>query len=86
MPTLTSDVQTPEIANHTPHLRMKWDTAVLKITPREVIEQLRAGDPSIEVTPAPKDELVMTVWMLQPGEAQIVAKRLQTILKAAHKG
>jgi L-seryl-tRNA(Ser) seleniumtransferase len=86
MPTLTSDVQVPEIANHVPHLRMKWDTAALKITPQQVIEQLRAGDPSIEVTPAPKDELVMTVWMLQPGEAQIVAKKLQTILKAAQKG
>jgi hypothetical protein len=50
-----------------------------------VIEQLRAGDPSIEVTPAPKDELVMTVWMLQPGEAQMVAKRLQAIFKAAQR-
>ncbi len=85
MPTLTSDVQVPEIANHTPHLRMKWDAAALKITPQQVIEQLRAGDPSIEVTPAPKDELVMTVWMLQPGEAQIVAKRLQAIFKAAQR-
>ena len=79
---MQSEVYVPEIANHVPHLRMKWDPAALKITPAEVVEQLRAGDPSIESTPAPKDELVFTVWMLQPGEAEIVARRLRTILKA----
>ena len=77
-----SEVYVPEIANHVPHLRMKWDRAALQITPAEVVEQLRAGDPSIESTPAPKDELVFTVWMLQPGEAEIVARRLRAILKA----
>jgi L-seryl-tRNA(Ser) seleniumtransferase len=83
LPTLTAEVYVPEIANHVPHLRFKWDAAALKITPAEVVKQLRAGDPAIESTPAGKDELVFTVWMLQPGEAQIVAKRLRSILKAA---
>jgi D-glucosaminate-6-phosphate ammonia-lyase len=84
-PTLTAEVFVPEIANHTPHLRLKWDAAALKIEPRDVVEQLREGEPSIEVTPAEKDELVMNVWMLQPGEAQIVARRLREILRRAKR-
>ncbi len=83
VPTLTSEIFIPEIANHVPHLRMKWDSTQLKLAPQDVIKQLREGDPSIEVTPAPKDELVIAVWMLQPGEAQIVARRLRAILKNA---
>lgn len=83
LPTLTSEVYVPEIANHTPHLRLKWDAAALKITPTEAVDQLRRGEPSVEVTPAAKDELVMNVWMLQPGEAQIVARRLREVLRGA---
>lgn len=83
VPTLTAEQFVPEIANHVPHLRMKWDPAQLKLSPADVIKQLREGDPSIEVTPAPKDELVIAVWMLQPGEAQTVARRLRAILKNA---
>ena len=81
--TLTSEVFVPEIANHVPHLRMKWDAAAVGMAPADVVKQLRAGDPSIEATPGFKDELVFTVWMLQPGEAQIVARRLRSILKSA---
>ncbi|MDQ6700400.1 MAG: PLP-dependent transferase [Acidobacteriota bacterium] len=81
--TLKSEVFVPDIANHVPHVRMKWDSAQLKVSPADVIKQLREGDPSIEVTPAPKDELVIAVWMLQPGEAQIVARKLRAILKNA---
>ena len=86
MPTLTCEVYIPEIANHTPHLRIKWNAAALKIAPHEVVEQLRDGDAAIEVTPAGREELVMNVWMLQPGEAQIVARRLREVLKAAARG
>lgn len=80
---LTAETFVPEIANHVPHLRIKWDAAALKITPEEVVKQLRAGDPSIEATPSAKDELVFAVWMLQPGETQIVARRVRAILKGA---
>jgi len=82
--TMTSEVKVPEIANHTQHLYLKWDPAVLKIDPLEVRKQLLAGTPSIEVTPSTnRQQLVMTVWMLQPGEAEIIAKRLKQIFKSA---
>ncbi|MBV8820775.1 MAG: selenocysteine synthase, partial [Acidobacteriaceae bacterium] len=81
--TLDAEVFVPEIANHVPHLRLKWDAAALKITPAEVQKQLRTGEPAIEPTPSGHDELIFTVWMLQPGEAQTVARRLRSIFKSA---
>jgi L-seryl-tRNA(Ser) seleniumtransferase len=71
----------PEIANAVPHLRIKWDQSKLSAT--EVVKQLREGEPSIEVRPGSKDVLEVAVWMLQPNEAQIVAKRIREVLKPA---
>lgn len=82
--TVTSEVHVPAIANHTPHLKLRWDQSQVRISPLDVKKQLFDGEPSIEVTPSTnKDELVVTVWMLKPGEAEIVAKRIQSILKSA---
>ncbi|HEY3439789.1 MAG TPA: aminotransferase class V-fold PLP-dependent enzyme [Paludibaculum sp.] len=82
--TMTTEVKVPEIANHTPHLYMRWDPTVLKLDPVQVRAKLFEGTPSIQVTPSSnKQELVFTVWMLQPGEAEIVAKRLKDIFHAA---
>lgn len=82
--TVATVVQVPEIANHTPHLKIRWDQSAVKINPLDVKKQLLEGEPSIEVTPSTnKDELVVTVWMLKPGEAEIVARKIQGILKAA---
>jgi D-glucosaminate-6-phosphate ammonia-lyase len=81
---MATEVKIPEIANHTQHVYFKWDPAVLKTDPLEVRKQLLAGSPSIEVTPSTnKQQLVMTVWMMQPGEVEIIAKRLKEIFKAA---
>lgn len=83
-PTVTSKVDVPEIANHTPHLKMSWDQAKIKISPLEVKKILLETEPSIEVTPSTsKEELVVTVWMLKPGEAEVVARRIGEVLKAA---
>jgi D-glucosaminate-6-phosphate ammonia-lyase len=83
VPSLKTEVRIPEIANHTPHLHITWDESAVSMSPEEVRKQLREGQPSIETTPGGKNELVMTVWMLQDGEAQVVAKRLRSILKKA---
>jgi L-seryl-tRNA(Ser) seleniumtransferase len=70
----------PEIANAVPHLRITWDSTV-KITYADAVKRLREGDPSIEVRPGSKDALEVAVWMLQPGEAQVVARRIREVLK-----
>jgi L-seryl-tRNA(Ser) seleniumtransferase len=84
VPSVTSEVQVLPIANHTPHLHLKWDQKVVKITPPEVMKELRAGTPSIEACPATsRESLVFTVWMLQKGEEQVVARRVAEVLKKA---
>ncbi|HXG32416.1 MAG TPA: hypothetical protein VNJ11_03545 [Bryobacteraceae bacterium] len=80
---VTTEVWVPEIANHVPHLRIRWDPARIPLTTEEVVRQLREGEPSIEVVPGTREGLTVGVWMLQPGEAQIVARRLREILKKA---
>jgi L-seryl-tRNA(Ser) seleniumtransferase len=80
---VSAEVQVPEIANHVPHIHITWDREKVKIAPRDVVRQLREGDPSIEPTPAGSDRLVIGVWMMQQGDDKVVARRVKEILKAA---
>jgi L-seryl-tRNA(Ser) seleniumtransferase len=95
IPTVTSEIFIPPIANNVPHLLIRYDEQRLKISPKEVAQQLRKGIPSIELNPAtgstnasagiPKDanKIVVGVWMLEPGEDVIVARRLREVLMKA---
>lgn len=84
LPTVKATIDVPPIANHVPHLQVTWDQSKIKISPKDVQKQMLEGEPSIELNPSTdKDKAVIGVWMLQPGEAQIVAKRLKEILKSA---
>ena len=68
----------PEIANQVPHLRVSWDQAVVKITPDEVKQRLRGGNPSIELIPGGyvPDTLEIASWMMKPGDAETVGRRI----------
>lgn len=68
----------PPIANHVPHLRVRWDAS--KLTPADVVKQLRDGEPRIEIRATLKDGIEVSVWMLEPGQAEIVARRLRVVL------
>ncbi|GAB4023422.1 aminotransferase class V-fold PLP-dependent enzyme [Spirosoma koreense] len=70
----------PALGNHTPTLRVTWDTT--KLTPKALQESLRNGNPSIEVVGEPTG-ISMTAWMLKPGEEKIVATRLKEELSKA---
>jgi len=94
VPSLTARIYVPEVANHVPHLLLRYDPHKVKMTAREVAQALRAGSPSIELNPAtgtsartgiPSDEntIVVGVWMLQPGEERIVANCLYQVLTSA---
>lgn len=84
IPSVTSDTLIPPIANEVPHLRVRWDESQVKLTPMAVMKALREGRPSIEASPATNEkELIIGVWMLQPGEAEIVARRLREVMKSA---
>jgi L-seryl-tRNA(Ser) seleniumtransferase len=95
IPTLEAKVVIPNVAaNAVPHLLLRYDTQRVKIKPVEVMEELRKGTPSIELNPQtgkkpgaglPSDEstIVVGVWMLEPGEDLIVARRIKEILEKA---
>jgi L-seryl-tRNA(Ser) seleniumtransferase len=72
----------PEIANESPHLRITWDEQVLPLKNQQAVKLLRDGEPRIEVRPSAGDKPVLeiAVWMLQPGEHRVVARRLREVL------
>ena len=78
---VTTEVKVPELSNMVPHLHVNWDHDALGKTPRDAVKELREGNPSIEVRPGSREELVVAVWMLEPGEDRIVGKRLGQVLK-----
>jgi uncharacterized pyridoxal phosphate-dependent enzyme len=98
VPTIDAQVFTPPLANHVPHLLVRYDQSKIHISPKEVVQALRTGSPAIELNPAsgsthggsaglPVDAntLVVGVWMLEPNEDQIVGKRIREVLMNAVK-
>ncbi len=95
IPTLQTQIFIPEVANHVPHLLITYDQSRVKITGADVMQKMREGKPRIELNPstggAPasaglpggSNTIVVGVWMLQPGEDMIVARRLREVLRAA---
>lgn len=79
VPGVKTEIHVPEIANHVPSIRIRWDAGKIQATPDEVRNQLRNGHPSIE-TVGGAESVDMTTWMMIPGEERIVAKRLKEIL------
>ena len=78
VPGVQAEVFVPEVANHVPHVRITWDANKLGLTPEDAIRLLRDGTPSIRVRPG--QEVVVGVWMMRPGEAATVARRLGEVL------
>lgn len=85
LPGVETEMFVPEIANQSPHVRVRWDAARHKIAAPAVLQKLRDGEPSIELVPAPyvAGTLEIASWMLQPGEADIITRRIGEILTAA---
>ena len=75
---VTASITVPEVANHVPHVKVVLDTAVTGITGQEISKRLREGTPSIGVRAG--DELLIGVWMMQPGDDVVVARRLKDVL------
>lgn len=86
LPSVTTSVFLPDMANHVPHLEIKWDPQRIKISPHDASVALRAGRPSIVLSAGEKrGALTMNSFMLQPGEEKVIADRLHELLKA-HSG
>jgi len=91
VPTMKANIFVPEIANHVPHVILDYDPAVVGLTPKQVQTRLREQRPPIELNPATgstgrlgphagENSIVVGTWMLQPGEAEVVGRRLRAAL------
>jgi L-seryl-tRNA(Ser) seleniumtransferase len=91
IPSVRTETVVPKIANHVPHLLIRFDPAVTGTTIQEIVSALREEQPSIELNPntghppnqgIPSDAntLVVGVWMLQPGEDILVGRRIRAAL------
>jgi len=95
IPTVQTQIFVPEVANHVPHLLITYDQSRVKITGAEVMQKMRAGKPRVELNPSTggtpasaglpggPNTIVVGVWMLQPEEDLVVAKRLREVLQQA---
>jgi L-seryl-tRNA(Ser) seleniumtransferase len=88
IPSVTTETVVPKIANHVPHLLIRFDPSVIGVTTQQIVQVLREGQPSIELNPntgnppnqgipSNANTLVVGVWMLQPGEEAIVGNRIR---------
>ena len=77
IPGITTTVHVPPLGNHTPTLKISWDTNKVKLTDKQLHETLRNGNPSIEVGGGENNSVNVTVFMLKPGQEKIIATRLK---------
>jgi len=97
VPSVEARVFIPPVANHVPHLLITYDMNRIKVSAIEVMQRMREGTPRIELNPSTgggpasmglaggSNVIVVGVWMLQPSEDEIVARRLQEVLRSAMK-
>lgn len=83
--TVTAEVYVPGTGGHpVPYLRVQWDQNRLPLKYTDCAQQLRDGEPSIEVNAA-ADGLTLASYNLYSGEERIVGYRLRGILREAEK-
>jgi seryl-tRNA(Sec) selenium transferase len=81
LPGVSTSFFIPAVANHVPHLQITWD-ARISLTLQQASHLLSSSKPSIAMGGADdRPGLAMNSFMLQPGEAQIIADQLSRILR-----
>jgi L-seryl-tRNA(Ser) seleniumtransferase len=88
IPTLQCERIVPPVANRVPHLLLTWDERRLKVTRQRLTRELLESDPPIQigrVSGTGDRGVLISVFVLQPGEERIVANRLRAILQTAGK-
>jgi L-seryl-tRNA(Ser) seleniumtransferase len=92
IPGVRTSIMVPPFANHVPHLMITLDPAVAGVSAREARARLRTGTPAIEINPhtassrssqgvpAQPNSLVVTTFLLNPGEEAIVGQQIRKVL------
>jgi len=93
IPSVQTSIMVPELANHVPHLMINFDPNVIGASARELQDRLATATPCIELNPhtgsmspsqgvpAQPNALVVTTFLLQPGEEFIVGRQIRKVLK-----
>ncbi len=93
LPTVKTSIMVPEVANHVPHLMIDFDPDTIGASARELRVRLRTATPCIELNPhtgskrpsqgvpAQPNALVVTTFLLNPGEEYILARQIRKVLK-----
>ena len=93
IPSVKTRILSGPYSNHVPHLIIDFDPAVIGASPRELMKRLASGTPAIEINPqsgatkANQDlpplpnSLVIYVYLLHPGQEQIVGRQIRNVLK-----
>ncbi len=93
IPSVKTSIMVPEVANHVPHLMINFDPDLIGASARELRVRLRTATPCIELNPhtgstrpsqgvpAQPNALVVTTFLLNPGEEYIVARQIRKALK-----
>jgi uncharacterized pyridoxal phosphate-dependent enzyme len=81
IPGVTTTYSVPDVANHVPHMDIKWDPSHISLDPKDAYKALRGGEPSIVLASNPNG-LGMNSFMLQPGEEKIIADHLVQLFRA----
>jgi len=82
VPGVTTNFFVPDIANHVPHMEIRWDKRI-SATPREINSALRKGKPAIVLSTGEEGEVLsLNSFMLQPGEDRVIANAVVAVLKA----
>ncbi len=92
-PSVQTSIMVPELANHVPHLMINFDPDVIGASTHELRVRLRTATPCIELNPhtgsmrssqgvpAQPNALVVTTFLLNPGEEFVVGQQIQKVLK-----
>src|SRR5580704_8842511 len=81
MPGVSTAYSVPDVANHVPHMNIKWDPSHISLDPRDASKTLRGGKPSIVLESDPNG-LGMNSFMLKPGEEKTIAEHLVQLFSA----
>jgi L-seryl-tRNA(Ser) seleniumtransferase len=73
----------PMIANHSPHVVLKWSPWHAAITAHEFAARLLAGDPPIAVLAEGEHTLRIAVWTLREDEHRTVATKISEMFEEA---
>ena len=101
VPGVTTEIHTPVGSNSYPTLTINWDEAAFGLTVAQCVEELRQGEPCIEMlstlgnrsllpqlrksTANVVNKLQVVSMTLQPGEELIVGNRVRQLLNKARK-